>query len=336
MSAIALPGEATAARDNATTSWWLGCAAGLASVPLARQVEHTDADVSWLLVAAGRMIDGAVPYRDIIEPNPPASILLYIPAVLLARCTGLSPAVACDIVVAALLLGSFALAAHILGRAGLIGRAERARAWCLAVPILLLLPLGSFGQREHMVFGALLPCIASLAARRRGFIPATVPLVAVALLAGAAVALKPIFALALAGPAILAMRGRPWRDILKLHELWIAAAVVIAYGAAVALLLPDYASRMLPLLIEVYLPARTPFGILLALPTTALWFALLASYWQVDHEAPLGQGLALASIGFLACYFIQGKGFAYHGLPAVMAAGLAMTTALARRLGARR
>ncbi|HLH48128.1 MAG TPA: hypothetical protein VKV96_02200, partial [Roseiarcus sp.] len=38
-------------------------------------------DISWLLTVNERILAGATPYKDVIELNPPASILLYrIPA----------------------------------------------------------------------------------------------------------------------------------------------------------------------------------------------------------------------------------------------------------------
>ena len=47
------------------------------------------ADVAWLAHCDERWLDGAVPYRDFIEINPPASLLLYLPAVAAARALGL-------------------------------------------------------------------------------------------------------------------------------------------------------------------------------------------------------------------------------------------------------
>ncbi len=43
------------------------------------------ADVSYFLVADGRILDGAVPYVDILETNPPLAFWITLPAVWLAR-----------------------------------------------------------------------------------------------------------------------------------------------------------------------------------------------------------------------------------------------------------
>ena len=49
---------------------------------------HLNADNSWLFTAAELLLDGGRPYVDFIESNPPASFLIYFPAVCLARSLG--------------------------------------------------------------------------------------------------------------------------------------------------------------------------------------------------------------------------------------------------------
>ena len=51
----------------------------------------TVSDVSWLITVDEKWLSGATPYRDVIEVNPPASLLLYWPAVALAQLTNLTP-----------------------------------------------------------------------------------------------------------------------------------------------------------------------------------------------------------------------------------------------------
>jgi len=51
---------------------------------------HQNCDNSWLFMAAERLLDGGRPYVDFIETNPPASFLIYLPGVALARLLGLS------------------------------------------------------------------------------------------------------------------------------------------------------------------------------------------------------------------------------------------------------
>ena len=76
-------------------------------------------DVSWLITIDEKWLSGQVPYVDFVEINPPASLLLYWPAVFLAHALGLRA----EFVVSAFGFGSIAaslsLSALILKRAGL-------------------------------------------------------------------------------------------------------------------------------------------------------------------------------------------------------------------------
>jgi hypothetical protein len=61
------------------------CSVAMAS----RHVVAANTDVSWLLIAGERMLDGQRLYADILETNPPMSVLVYIPAILIGRAMGL-------------------------------------------------------------------------------------------------------------------------------------------------------------------------------------------------------------------------------------------------------
>ena len=48
-------------------------------------------DMSWLIVVAERWLDGEQLYVDLLETNPPASVFLYTPIVVIARGFGVAP-----------------------------------------------------------------------------------------------------------------------------------------------------------------------------------------------------------------------------------------------------
>ena len=84
-------GSAASARHGflarAAAVWLLPAAVIFAAIMLrARCLEN--ADVSWLLTLAEKLLDGR---RDYIEVNPPGAIFAYIPAVWLARMAGILP-----------------------------------------------------------------------------------------------------------------------------------------------------------------------------------------------------------------------------------------------------
>jgi hypothetical protein len=291
---------------------------------------HLDCDVSWFITFAEKFVDGAVPYVDVTDPNPPASFLAMTPAVALARKLG----VAVESVVAALV---FLFAFSSIATSALIFRAGASRSreeWGLlrnaSVFLLLVAPEMVFAEREHIALLALAPLLATLAASAEGGnIPRGLRIVA-GLGAGVAICFKPFFALALALPALaLAARERSPRLLLTI-EMAAAAALCAAYGIFTLLLFPAYARYALPVIVEVYQPARDAFVNLalfsLAPFNVALLAALgLASARGLAHPpvAPVfvapaaARVCAFASLGFLASFFLQGKGWSNHAYPGI-------------------
>lgn len=307
------------------TQLWIA-ASGVALVAaLILQVGlHLNADTSWLLYVAERTLDGAVPYRDILETNPPASFLLYVPAVILARLFGLTPEVVTIALTVMATCISLALSDVILKRASLLHRADRPAMLFAAVILLLVVPLSSFAQREHIILLASLPPLAVMAARDNGQRPRLWEAILAGLSGGVVIAVKPVFCLAFVGPVLLCWHGRSWRSVAGMVEAWIAGAVVIAYAGAVLSLYPDFSAHVLPLLVAIYVPARLDLLTLFALPVFWLWLTLVVTFcWVRTPVDRLGLVLVVASVGFETALFIQGKGFTYHGYPALALAGLA-------------
>jgi hypothetical protein len=72
---------------NRAAAWCL--AAALAALGLALiATGYINHDVAWYYYAAGRVLDGARLYVDIVDPNPPLVYYLDVPAVWAARRLG--------------------------------------------------------------------------------------------------------------------------------------------------------------------------------------------------------------------------------------------------------
>ncbi len=200
-------------------------------------------DVGCLLHFAGRMLDGDRLYVDLMDENPPMIFWLNLPAAAAARLLGLPPMPVFHGFVAALgLLSSWlsyrvlraawpeAPAAHSLGLAGLL--------LCL----LLVAPGQDFGQRENLLFIAMVPYLFCAAARASGrSAPARLAAVA-GLLAGLGIAIKPQFLLAWIAieSAVLASTRDRWRCL----ENAAIVAVQAAYAAAVLAFASEYLAWM--------------------------------------------------------------------------------------------
>ena len=284
------------------------------------------ADIAWLITVSEQVLDGQTLYVDLVETNPPASLWLYLPAVWLARHLHVVPEMVVNLQILALAGFSLWLGARLLDRAGLLARQHRAAIGCLAVALLVLLPNGTFGQREHAGVLLLLPVLAGLCLRLSRQRPARMESLACGIAAGFAICIKPHFAFAYAA-AVLAAAAmkRDWR-LPVCRENWIVAVVLAVYAASIVLFTPGYLSEIMPLVALDYLPVRMPWARLLREPALMLWAtALLALAMAARGRRlpPPAVLLAAASLGGLLGYLAQGKGWPYHAVPMLLFALLA-------------
>ncbi|QGM98303.1 hypothetical protein [Methylocystis parvus] len=338
MSAITSPGfaERQPARLTASlASPWTTFA--LIVIAIGQQVSgHLDCDVSWFITFAEKFLDGAVPYVDVTDPNPPASFLVLTPAIMLARAYN----VAVEPVVAGLvfLFGVLSIAVSVvIFRYG----APRSREdWGLvlnaSVFTLLVVPALVFAEREHIALLAFSPMLATLAASAEGGrVPRALRIVA-GLGAGLAVCFKPFFALAVMLPALaLAFRERSPRLLLTV-EMAAAGGLCAVYAVATFVFFPGYARYAMPVIADIYQPARDTLANLAFFTLAPFNVALLAALFIVSAKGfahpPVAPGFvapaaarvcAFASIGFLVSFFLQGKGWSNHAYPGIVLALLA-------------
>ncbi len=290
-----------------------------------RHLVMANADVAWLLVVAEKWLDGARPYVDILEVNPPFSIWLHALFVVPARWSGVRPETVIDILAVCLAAACLWLASCNL-RPAIVPRDRILAPFVFAA--MLLLPASCYGEREHFALILFAPCLA-LAIRRAHEVGArldTTPIwqiIASGVCAGLVVCIKPHFALAIAAVSLAAgALRRSWRPVFA-PENFIAAAMLGAYFVAAWRLFPAYWTEMLPILQLLYLPARNPFWLMIAgeMPAFAGLLAIIALVlWRRCGAAffDARRTIACAAMtGFLVAVFVQGKGWPYHFLPAV-------------------
>lgn len=312
--------------------WWPLLVIGAA---LAQQaLSALNCDVSWLLTTAERMLDGARLYRDIEEVNPPASVLLYVPPVIVARLLAIPPEAVTVSMVTLLALVSL----HHTGRIIAVPPAASTMLGVVGTFVLLILPADLFAQREHVALIAGLPMLAVITRRAM-----TQPVLRrdawlAGIGGGIMVAIKPHLALALILPALWAI-VRQRRLAAVVAPEWLAAGLVCTvYLLVVQLAFPDYTARMLPLLRLVYLPGRDSWSHLLTstmvtIPAVAAILTLWLARVRLSGEVTV---TLLAAAGFAMAGLVQGKGYLNHGYPAVATALLAIALELSRPGIARR
>lgn len=297
--------------------------AALAALAIQSLWIPVDADVSWLITVAERVLSGDRLYVDIIEVNPPASVWMYVPSVLLANLLAIRPEA---MVVATFIAASFVSVKATLRLASRLDDAPPAPVLAAALSLVaLVLPMALFAQREHAALLLALPAIAAIAVIAEGKRVAPAALHASGLAAGLIVVIKPHFALAIIAPAIWAAWRR--RSISPLLAPAAAAAALVAfYGIALVTFAAAYFDWV-PVLAHSYAAMRAPWWKVLIGPSLYPAICLgLVVLLRAPRTPPLAIAWALGAAGFIAAAFLQGKNYPNHWLPQ---AGLALAAGLA-------
>jgi hypothetical protein len=282
-------------------------------------------DIAWLLYVARRWMAGRELYIDVVEVNPPLIVWISAIPLQLAAWLDVSPQLTALPFFAAAVLGCAWWTASLLRPLGGLF-AERVPVFAVIGTLLLILPAGDFGQREHLLVAAFLPYLAIFAGSLDGKRSSVAAAVMAGALAGLGCALKPRYGAVFVVLECLALtRGmRPWR------VLPLAAGFTLAgYAGLVALVCPAYLSRAVPLALALYGGTDVPFRTLLAdssmlLGGQAVAVALL---WLRRRSLP-GHTMMLTLVLFAATStvicFVDGKDWYYHRLPATVATVLAL------------
>jgi len=299
-----------------------------------------NSDVSWLLTLAEQVLAGARAYVDFTEPNPPASILVYMPAIELSRLASISAEAALTILIFAGTFVSLWMAGRCLSDNSPVQARERPLLFAMACALLLILPGDNFAERENIALISILPMLAVYARRAEGGSPGAALAFFAGIGGGIAVAIKPYFALALLLPLIfVAWRSRKslaqmLATLLAVENL-ATALIVLAYGAVLVWGFPDYSQNTLPLVLTLYVPLRYSLPLMLANPSVIMVVlaALIGAGLGIrEYRSPVVAVISLAALGFTGALIIQGKGWPYHGYPAVALSLLVLCILLVRRL----
>ncbi len=293
--------------------WSGGVLAGLVSggflaVFWGRYINH---DVAWYLVAVEKWLNGAVPYVDLIEVNPPLNFYLMVPGVVIADITGISKSNGEYVFVALVLFASLAWVWRILGQTAL--SLPRQQLFLLGAGAAVLLPAAAnIGQREHLMLILALPYFTAylaLLAPDRGWQGA-----GRALVAAVGLSIKPFFMLfPLLLTLVMLVRLRSMRALFSAANLTILVFGLVYVGYSLWAH-PAYFDRIIPTALLVYGDYTLGTETILARlhPTYVLVFALmLVPVWH-RRDGQFGAALLGAALGV---YLVQWNGFTYHLLP---------------------
>ena len=282
-------------------------------------------DIAWLLYVARRWMAGRELYVDVVEVNPPLIVWISAIPIWLAGVLGIDAQFTAIPVFIAAVLGCAWWTAVLLKGTGKLFQ-DRLPVFAAIGTVLLVVPAGDLGQREHLLVAAMLPYLALFARSLTGeAIPRRDALIAGAL-AGLGCALKPRYAgvfVVLEGLAML--RGlSPFRLMP-----FAAGTTMLAYGGLVAVFCPAYLRRAVPLALALYGATDVPLRHLVADSVRRMFGEAVALllWWNLRRRSPEGNlmlTLVVFAITSTAICFMDGKDWFYHRLPATVATVLAL------------
>lgn len=294
-------------------TWLIAALALIAGVGVVQAYAlPTNGDVAWLLYVAGRILDGARPYVDVVETNPPWILVLNLGFVGLSRLVGLGPSHGLLLAVFALIGLSLSLTWRL--SRGLPGALRRVG--ILTWAYLLLAHIGAmFAQREHLLEILILPYVFGAIAEARGDRPPRGLAVLAGLMAGVGFALKPYFV-----PALIAIEVYlAWQrgvQVWRRPQLLAIATVFAVYAVVLLVWFRDFfvaARDFAPLYLRYELANvfghgnqwRVPLGLL------AIVFARVLSRDRVPHWANV---FGLLAGALTLAVVLGGRGWLYHWL----------------------
>ncbi len=287
-------------------------------------------DVAWLLYVARKWLAGQHLYTDLVEVNPPLIIWLYAVPAWLAQTFGVAPKLIAIPAFAALVLGDAWWTASLLApQGGMFAR--RSHVFSVIGTLLLLVPGVEFGQREHLMAASVLPFIATMAIWLHGGEVPRKQGIAAGIIAGLGCALKPTYALAFVLPEIVGwLRGRA---VLRPAPIAGVVAALI-YAAAILIFCPAFLESAVPLALALYGGTDTaPLALANSAGSLLFGCAVLGLLWVMCYRdsaarsrfvAALFTVLSTFAVGATAVYFMQGKNWFYHRIPAIVGIVLAL------------
>ncbi|GIW42387.1 MAG: hypothetical protein KatS3mg076_2964 [Candidatus Binatia bacterium] len=294
-------------------------------------------DNAMYLDCARLLLEGALPYVDFIDPNPPLVMYLSVPPVWVAQKIGAPPAS----VFLWCVFGAVCWSVLALYRLGRPSRNTGVLAFAWAAFHFVVWDRGDFGQREHLFATFAIPFLFLRWNRSSGLLPKRSSAIATGFLAGVGTSLKPHFLLPVLGAeAALLAAPRARRPLaLAAPEVLSFAFALGLYGAHF-LVLPDpvrtaFFERWLPFLLDKYSSYDAPWMALLhratagAMAVFVAWLGLVL-YLKISARpsARLAAALALFTLGGLAAYAVQRKGWHYQEVPALAGAVLCLPALL--------
>ena len=274
-------------------------------------------DIAFLTLSAERLLEGETMSEAYYDTNPPLSIIVQIPAALIAALTPIPLYYATTIYIF-ILLGLSIFAANLLLKK--IPDLTISQRYIILYVFLFMntVKLGyDFGQKDHILGMALFPLALAqiLITKRIEF--NNILKWGVLIIGALLILLKPHFGLI---PATIFLHRMVYQRRLTVFldvDFLCLASIAIGYVGIVFFLFPDFISVILPDILKYYASDISPdviqLGIILMVQN-ALPLIICLMFFKKAH--PLISIFSLISVLCIIPVILQGKGWAYHIIPA--------------------
>ncbi|MGN7439314.1 MAG: hypothetical protein ACTHOO_11810 [Alcanivorax sp.] len=277
----------------------------------------TNVDIAFLTLSAERLLAGEAMSQAYYDTNPPLSIIVQIPAVLLHKCAGIPLYYATTIYIFILLGLSLFATNALLKKIDGLSTTQRFIVLCIFLIMNTLSPGYDFGQKDHILGMALFPLVLAqiLITTRVDF---NKILMWCTLLAGSIlILLKPHYGLIPAAIFLHRIIYQKRITVFKDVDFLTLAGMAIGYIAAVFLFFPDFINVILPDIVKYYAsdisPAVIKVGVILMIQAI-IPLAVCQLFLKKAH--PLISVFSAVAVLCLIPFILQGKGWAYHAIPA--------------------
>ncbi len=281
------------------------------------QVPNTD--VTYITLSAGRMLDGLRMSEAYYDTNMPLSIMAQIPAAALAKFTGIPIYYAISIYALSLLALSLAAVAKLLTYFKELGVEQRIIILSAYLYANTMLADYDFGQKDHLLGMALFPLVLTqILITRKTTLPNALKISVLA--AGSFfILIKPHFGIVPA--CIFIHRSLTQRRLSVVFDkdfLWLAG-MAIGYIAVLFFFFADFLTIILPDVITYYASDISEkvvaTGVILILKAIVPFF--IAQLFFKNAPSLISAFSLITALCFIP-FIMQGKGWAYHALPADM------------------
>lgn len=295
-------------------------------------------NISWLLIAAERLLNGDNILNHIYETNPPLSILIYTPHILVTKITSIPTPLASFWGTSIMAFISLCLSANIIKFYKFLDTTEK---YLLTAVIFIAttLLMGIFlSEREHLILIWLIPFIlCQFAITEKIDIPKYVLIPSLAI--GAIfILVKPHYGII---PTVLLLarmiQHRKFIKIIFDADFLILSIATLGYVISIFLFLPDYIYTILPDVIHLYAQPAPLHNVLNTAKNYAI-IAFIPFLFEItmddikDNKKRFLNTFYICLLFSFIPYFVQMKGYQNHLLPVYGFTMLSLAASIILRL----